>query len=203
MGLRKRVTSGQINSSEIGNVRFGKCKKQCKMHSISEKTQEGLAQWWDLCLWTIRSRVPFRVLPRVEYLATFFPAKVHSAFHSSEVGKMSTSMHGLLRSGCNLCLYMLPVRWGKLIIVKRLWDFMIRALYKCTPSLYFTCFLARLVGLTNQKIQPVLRYITSFSLEHVQSYERIIENSNYKLWNFANKMFMSIWLKPFQPFKRD
>ena len=35
-----------------------------------------------------------------EYLATFFPAKVHSAFHPSEVGKMSTSMHGLLRSGC-------------------------------------------------------------------------------------------------------
>ena len=44
--------------------------------------------------------------------ATFFPAKVHSAFHPSEVGKMSTSMHRLLRSGCNLRLYMLPVRWG-------------------------------------------------------------------------------------------
>ena len=38
--------------------------------------------------------VPFPVLPRLEYLATFFPAKVHSAFHPSEVGKMSTSMHG-------------------------------------------------------------------------------------------------------------
>ena len=25
---------------------------------------------------------------------------------------LSTSMHGLLRSGCNLRLYMLPVRWG-------------------------------------------------------------------------------------------
>ena len=60
---------------------------------------------------------------------------VHSAFHPSEVGKMSTSMHGLLRSGCNVRLYMLPVRWGKLIIVKRLWDVVKRALYKSTTLL--------------------------------------------------------------------
>ena len=46
---------------------------------------------------TLRGGVgPFPVLARVEYLAPFFPAKVRSAFHPSEVGKMSTSMHGLL-----------------------------------------------------------------------------------------------------------
>ena len=43
---------------------------------------------------------------------TFYPAKVHSAFHPSAVGKMSTSIHGLIWSGCHLCLYMLPVCWG-------------------------------------------------------------------------------------------
>ena len=43
---------------------------------------------------------------------TFFPTKVHSAFHPYGVGKMSTSIHGLIWSGCHLRLYMLPVRWG-------------------------------------------------------------------------------------------
>ena len=43
---------------------------------------------------------------------TFFPAKVHSAFHPPEVGKMSTSIHGLIWSSCQRRLYMLPVRWG-------------------------------------------------------------------------------------------
>ena len=45
---------------------------------------------------------------------------VHSAFDPSEVGKMSTGMHGLLRSGC-ACICFQSAR-GKLIIVKRLWD---------------------------------------------------------------------------------
>ena len=44
---------------------------------------------------------------------TFFPAKVHSAFHPYGVGKMSTSIHGLIWSGCHLRQYMLPVPWGK------------------------------------------------------------------------------------------
>ena len=43
---------------------------------------------------------------------TFFPVKVHSAFHPPGVGKMSTSIHGPLWSGCQRRLYMLPVRWG-------------------------------------------------------------------------------------------
>ena len=43
---------------------------------------------------------------------TFFPAKVHSAFHPFGVGKMSTSIHGPLWSSCHLRIYMLPVRWG-------------------------------------------------------------------------------------------
>ena len=43
---------------------------------------------------------------------TFFPAKVHSAFHPPGVGKMSTSIHGPIWSGCQRRLYMLPVRWG-------------------------------------------------------------------------------------------
>ena len=42
----------------------------------------------------------------------FFPAKVRSAFHPHGVGKMSTSIHGLIWSGCHLRLYMLPIRWG-------------------------------------------------------------------------------------------
>ena len=42
---------------------------------------------------------------------TFFPAKVHSAFHPSGVGKMSTSIHGPIWSGCQRRLYILPVRW--------------------------------------------------------------------------------------------
>ena len=43
---------------------------------------------------------------------TFFLAKVHSAFHPPGVGKMSTSIHGPIWSGCQRRLYMLPVRWG-------------------------------------------------------------------------------------------
>ena len=43
---------------------------------------------------------------------TFFPAKVHSAFHPPGVSKMSTSIHGPIWSGCQRRLYMLPVRWG-------------------------------------------------------------------------------------------
>ena len=69
---------------------------------------------------------------------TFFPAKVHSAFHPPGVGKMSTSIRGLIWSGCQRRQYVLPVRWGKLIIVKRLWAcYMEKALYKCTTLLYF------------------------------------------------------------------
>ena len=41
---------------------------------------------------------------------TFFPAKVHSAFHPPEVGKMS--INGPIWSGYQRRLYMLPVCWG-------------------------------------------------------------------------------------------
>ena len=113
LGVRRG--GDMLNADHVTGIgtRDGSSKLICTYEvQITLLTAEGLAQWYDLCLPTLRSRVPFPVLPRVEYLATAFPAKVHSAFHPSEVGKMSTSMHGLLRSGCHWRLYMLPVRWG-------------------------------------------------------------------------------------------
>ena len=70
---------------------------------------------------------------------TFFPAKIHAAFHPYRVCKMSTSIHRLIWSGCHLRLYNLLCFWsagGKLIIVKNLWPCYIKkAIYKCTTLL--------------------------------------------------------------------
>ena len=73
---------------------------------------------------------------------TFFPPKVHSAFHPSGVGKiMCSSIHGPLCSGCQRQRrhYILTVSWSKQIIVKRIWACYMEKVLSKTP-LYFTFF---------------------------------------------------------------
>ena len=70
---------------------------------------------------------------------TFFPAKVHSAFHPPGVGKMSIPAYvdrlEAAARGAYICFWSAG---GKLIIAKRLWAcYMEKALYKCTTLLYF------------------------------------------------------------------
>ena len=64
---------------------------------------------------------------------TFFPAKVHSAFHPPGVGEMSTAYMDQFEAAARGAYMCFRSAGGKLIIVKRLWAcYMEMVLYKCT-----------------------------------------------------------------------
>ena len=78
---------------------------------------------------------------------TFFPAKVHSAFHPSGVGKIMD-----WSEAAATCAYIcFRPTGGKLIIVKCLWAcYMKKELYKCT-TLLFTYFTSWNFSIPNSK----------------------------------------------------
>ena len=69
---------------------------------------------------------------------TFFPAKVHSAFHPFGSVKCVPAYMDRFEAAARGAYICFRSAGGKLIIVKRLWAcYMEKALYKCTTLLYF------------------------------------------------------------------